>query len=330
MNYRTRILGTGMGLPKGVMKNSDFESFLETSDEWIKTRTGIKTRHIANPELGESTLSLCILAAKQALEKSGVKGSELDLIIVGTVTPESVMPTTANSLQAALGASKAFTFDMQAACSGFVYALSIADLYIRSGKVKKALIVGAETLSTLVNWKDRSTAVLFADGAGATVLERTEDEDHCVIDTELHSDGSFSNILNIPHGYAKVPPHSGRYRHDEHTIHMQGSEVFKIACRNMVEVTHSILEKNNMKKEEIDFCIFHQANLRIIDMCLKSLGMGRDKTWINVDKYGNTSAATLPICLHEAWEAGAVKPGDNILMATFGGGVTWGSALLRL
>lgn len=330
MSYRSRIIGTGIGLPKGIMTNNEFESFVDTTDEWIRTRTGIETRRIIDRNQGESTLSLAKLAADQALERAGLPGSELELIIVGTVTPENIMPTTANQLQSYLGAKRAFTFDMQAACSGFLYSLSVADHFIQAGTVKTALVIGAETLSTVTNWKDRSTCVLFGDGAGAAVLQRTESEDHAILASRLYSDGDYYSFLNIPHGYGKVPPWAPEYRLDMHKIQMAGSEVFKIATRNMTDSAKTLLAERSMTTNDVDFFIFHQANMRIIDYCLKALGIEKSRTWINVQKYGNTSSATLPVCLHEAIEAGAIKPGNLVLMSTFGGGLTWGSTLVRL
>lgn len=328
--WRSKILSTGMGLPSNAMSNADLEKFLDTSDEWIRTRTGIKTRYIARREKGETTLSLCVDAAKNALDRAGLEGSDIDMIVVGTVTPENIMPTTANQIQAAIGATGAFSFDMQAACSGFLYGLSLADNAIRAGDVGNALVIGAETLSTIVDWRDRTTAVLFGDAAGAAILQRTEGEDHAVLGTKLYSDGRYASCLNIPHGYANTPPYAAEYSLRKHKIQMNGKEVFKLACRNMVEASQTLLGEHGIATEEVDFFIFHQANLRIIDMCMKTLGVPKEKTWINLDKYGNTSAATLPICLQEATDAGAVKPGDLVLMATFGGGVTWASSLVRI
>ncbi len=329
MSYGARIISVGSAFPERVMTNAEFETFLETSDEWIRTRTGIKTRHISDPKKGENTLSLALKAGQLALQKANLRGEDIDLIIVGTVTPDSVMPTTANRIQAAIGAKKAFSFDLQAACSGFLYGLSIADQYFKTGAVNRALVIGVETLSTIMDWTDRSTCVLFGDGAGAAVLERTESE-HRVISTKIYSDGTYGDLLCVPHGYSRVPPHSPEFSLKMNKIKMKGAEVFKVAVRNMAEASQEILRENKMTSKDVDFFIFHQANMRIIDMCAKTLGVKPSQTWNNVEKYGNTSAATLPVCLDEAWQAGAVKPGDVILMATFGGGLTWGSALIRL
>lgn len=323
-------MGVGSGFPERVMTNQDFEKFIDTSDEWIRTRTGIETRRIADPAKGETTMTLAETACRKALAKADVAATDIDLIIMGTVTPDTVMPCVANQLQGRLGSKRAFSFDLQAACSGWIYGLSIADQYIRSGVVKNALVVGGETLSTITNWRDRGTCVLFGDGCGATVLSRTEDEHHRVIATKLYSDGAYGDLLKIPHGYSKVPPHSAEFRHDQNKVQMAGGDIFKFAVRNMVDASQEILAENKLTTKDVDFFIFHQANQRIIDMCLKTLSIDPKKTWLNVAKYGNTSAATLPVCLEEAWAAGAVKPGDLILMATFGGGLTWGSSLIRL
>jgi 3-oxoacyl-[acyl-carrier-protein] synthase III len=330
MAYFSKVVGTGSGFPERIMTNAEFEQFLDTSDEWIRTRTGIETRRIADPAKGESTLSFSETAARNALEMAGIRPEDLEAIIIGTVTPDSVMPNTANQLQARLGANRAFSFDLQAACSGFLYSLSAGDAFIRQGKVKNALVIGAEMLSSIMNWRDRGTCVLFGDGAGAMVLQRTEDPTHSVIATELHSDGRYGDILKISHGYSKVPPHSAEYRHDMHKVQMQGSEIFKMAVRSMVESSQALLDSQNLKPADVDYFIFHQANMRIIDMCMKTLGVPESKTWLNVSKYGNTSAATLPTALDEAIRAKAVGPGQLVLLATFGGGVTWGSALIRL
>jgi 3-oxoacyl-[acyl-carrier-protein] synthase III len=330
MAYHSKIIGLGSAFPERAMTNAEFEKFIDTSDEWIRTRTGIEQRYIADRTKGETTLSLCHAASLKALDQAGIKGEDLDAILIGTVTPDNIMPTTANQLQALLGANKAFSFDLQAACAGYLYALSVADHFIRGGTAKNILVLGAETLSTVVNWRDRTTCVLFGDGAGATVVQRTEDPSRSVLRVDLHSDGRYASLLQIPHGYARVPPNSPEYRTDHHKIQMQGGEVFKIACRSMVESSKATLDAQGVKLEDVDFFLFHQANIRIIDMCLSMLGVGREKTWINVQKYGNTSAATLPVGLDEALKAGKVKPGQLVLMATFGGGLTWASALIRV
>lgn len=330
MSYGAQIVGVGSGHPERVVTNVELESFLETSDEWIRTRTGISSRRIADPKKGEATLSLSRKAAENALKQANIKASELDMIIVGTVTPDSVMPTTANRLQTELGATGAFSFDLQAACSGFLYGLSVANQFLITGAARTALVIGAETLSTILDWSDRSTAVLFGDGAGAAVLRRTDDPKHRIVDVRLFSDGNYGDLLSIPHGGSRVPTSSPLFNFKMNRVKMKGGELFKVAVRSMVDASNLILAENNLTVRDVNYFLFHQANIRIIDMCAKSLGIDKSQTWINVDKYGNTSAATLPVCLDEAWRAGAVKPGDLILMTTFGGGLTWGSALIRL
>ena len=330
MAYYSQVVGTGSGLPDRIMTNAEFETFIDTSDEWIRTRTGIESRRIADASKGETTLTFAEIAARNALDAAGMQAEELECFIVGTVTPDSVMPTTANLLQARLGSTRGFSFDLQAACSGFLYGLSIADAFIRTGQCKTALVVGAETLSSIINWRDRGTCVLFGDAAGAVILKRTEDPAHSIVATEIHSDGRFGEILQIPHGYGKVPPHSAEYRHDMHKVHMQGAEIFKLAVRSMVESSQALLDGQNLKPEDVDYFIFHQANMRIIDMCMKALSIPPHKTWLNVKKYGNTSAATLPVAFDEAMRANEIGPGKLVLLSTFGGGVTWGSTLIRL
>lgn len=325
-----KLTGTGSALPKTVMSNKEFESFVETSDEWIRTRTGIRNRRIVDPKLGESTVSLAEEAGRKALKNAGLEASEIDLIVVGTVTPDTVMPCTANQVQARLGANRAFGFDLQAACSGFLYGLATASSFIRANQAKKALVIGAETLTSLVNWRDRTTCVLFGDAAGAAILEQTNDPSRGVIGTELHSDGRYGDILQIPHGYSKVPSTSADFRGSQSKIQMQGSEVFKLAVRSMVESSNSLLARHGIERSQVDFFLFHQANMRIVEMCMKALEIPPTKTWLNLENYGNTSSATLPVALDEALENGAVKRGDLVLMTTFGGGVTWGSALVRL
>jgi 3-oxoacyl-[acyl-carrier-protein] synthase-3 len=330
MSYFSKLIGTGSGFPETVVTNHDMEKIVETSDEWIRTRTGIEARRIVDLSKGESTVSMSHLAAKAAIQMAGISPLDIDFIVVGTVTPDTVMPTTANQIQALIGASNAFGFDLQAACSGFVYGLSVADSFIRAGQIKTALVIGAETLSTLVNWRDRTTCVLFGDAAGAVILQRTEDPKHSVLSTKLHADGRYGEILKIPHGYAKVPPHHPDYRVDMNKIMMNGAEIFKMAVRSMVDCTQEILAENKVAVSDVDHFIFHQANMRILDMCTKTLGVPAEKTSVNLQKYGNTSSATLPVCLDEALRGGRVKAGDLVLLSTFGGGVTWGSALIRI
>lgn len=328
MTRYTQLLGTGSAFPKRVMTNAEFEKFLDTSDEWIRTRTGIEKRHIADIKAGETTLSMASEACQKALQQAGVKAEEIDLIVVGTITSDMMMPTTGNFLQAVLGAKNAFSFDLQAACAGFLYALGVVDGFIKSGKIEKALVVGVDTLSTITDWRDRSTCVLFGDGAGAAVVGSSSTPG--LIDLQLYSDGTKGKILEIPHGSGRVPPYSAEYKNSFRTIQMEGKEVFKLAVRNMGLASKKILEKNDLSVDQVDAFIFHQANLRIIETCAKKLGIPMERVWVNVQKYGNTSAATIPVSLDEARSTGFIKPGQLILMTSFGGGLAWGAGLWRV
>jgi len=328
--YGSEFRSTGVGLPDRIVPNSEFEKYLDTSDQWIRERTGIETRRLIEPERGESTLTLSLQAAKSALQKADLRADALGMIVVGTITPDSVMPCTANQLQVLLGASRAFTFDLQAACSGFLYGLAIADQFIRNGLVEHALAIGAETLSTITNWRDRGTCVLFGDAAGAAILSKTTDPNRRVIATKLFSDGRYGEHLYIAHGYGKVPPHAAEFSMLKSKVVMHGAEIFKLGVRAMVDSCEQILNENNFTTKDVDFFLFHQANIRIVYKCMEMLGVPEEKTWINVQKYGNTSSATLPIALEEAWQAGRVKRGSLVLMTTVGGGLTWASSLIRL
>lgn len=325
-----RIVGTGTAVPERVMKNAEFEAFLDTSDEWIRTRTGIEERRIADVAKGETTTELAYQAALKACEAADIPPSEIELILVGTITPDAIMPCTANFLQQRLGAKRAFGFDLQAACAGWLFGLGTAESFIRNGTVKNALVVGVELLSTAMNWRDRGTCVLFGDGAGATVLRASESRDHAVLKTRLFNDGSGVEMLKIPHGASKVPPHHPDFTGAGRSIQMQGAEIFKHAVRNMQEAATIVLAEEGMAPSDVDYFIFHQANLRIIDACKKALGVPDEKTWVNVQRFGNVSSATLPIALDEAWRAGKVGPGKTVLFATFGGGLAWGASLVRL
>ncbi len=306
----TRIAGTGVYLPKSLMTNFDLEKLVDTSDEWITTRTGIKERRIAKEE---SVLDMAVSASIDALESSGVKAEDVDVVIVATLTPEKGFPSTACLLQAKLGVKGGYAFDLSAACSGFLYALEVADGLLRSGKVKKVLVVGAEKLSEIVDWKDRSTCVLFGDGAGAVVLEWSETESE-LLASRMFSDGSLWDILYAEKcGYIK----------------MKGRELFKVAVRNMEDACRRVLEEAGVSPEDVDLVVPHQANVRIIKALAEKLGIPDEKVFINIDRYGNTSAASIPIALHEAIKEGRLKRGDLVLMTAMGGGLTWGAALMR-
>ncbi|XZK31329.1 beta-ketoacyl-ACP synthase III [Clostridium perfringens] len=320
-----KMIGFGLYTPKNLVENERLQEFLETSDEWIRTRTGIERRYIS---LDENTSDLAVEASKKALSQAGLSAEDIDLIILATVTPDNFTPSTACIVQDKLGAKNAWAFDINAACTGFIYALKLGKSLIRSGEAKNALIIGAETLSKALNWEDRGSCVLFGDGAGATVLKSTE-EDCGIKCVNVKSDGSKGDSLVIQ-GLPLNSPFKDRKEVSENYINMNGREIFKFATKVMEESIVDILEKENIKIEEIDAIIPHQANLRIIDYVGKRLGIPREKFVTNLQNYGNTSGASIPIALCEAIDDGKVKRGDNIIMVGFGGGLTWGAALIKL
>lgn len=320
-----KMIGFGLYTPKNLVENERLQEFLETSDEWIRTRTGIERRYIS---LDENTSDLAVEASKKALSQAGLSAEDIDLIILATVTPDNFTPSTACIVQDKLGAKNAWAFDINAACTGVIYALKLGKSLIRSGEAKNALIIGAETLSKALNWEDRGSCVLFGDGAGATVLTSTE-EDCGIKCVNVKSDGSKGDSLVIQ-GLPLNSPFKDRKEVSENYINMNGREIFKFATKVMEESIVEILEKENIKIEEIDAIIPHQANLRIIDYVGKRLGIPREKFVTNLQNYGNTSGASIPIALCEAIDDGKVKRGDNIIMVGFGGGLTWGAALIKL
>jgi 3-oxoacyl-[acyl-carrier-protein] synthase-3 len=323
---RARIIGTGSCVPDKVLTNSDLEKFLDTTDEWIVSRTGIRERHIASE--GEYTSDLATRAAERALAMAGVRGEEIDLVVVGTITGDFPWPATACLVQKNLGATGAAAFDVSAACSGFVYALDAAVRRIETGVSKKALVIGAEVLSRAVDWEDRNTCILFGDGAGAVVLEGQEGE-HGVLSTHLHADGSYWELLYQPGFGSRFPASEAGIKERLPFLKMQGNEVFKVAVRSLSEVAQEALAANGMTTADIDLFIPHQANRRILEATAKRLGLGDKQVYINVDRFGNTSGASIPLALDEANRAGRVKDGDIVLLDAFGGGFTWASALLR-
>ncbi|RMG61417.1 MAG: ketoacyl-ACP synthase III [Deltaproteobacteria bacterium] len=322
-----KITGIGHAVPDGVLTNFDLEKMMDTSDEWITERTGIKERRIA-PK-GSATSEYAARASRKAMDMAGVGPEEIDAIIVATLTPDMKFPSTACFLQEKLGAQRAYAFDLNAACSGFIYSLTVAKGLIESGAARKVLVSGAELLSTIINFDDRSTAVLFGDGAGAVVLEDVPDEEG-IICTALHSDGSLWELLNCPGGGSVYPISKEMIDEKLHYIRMNGNETFKNAVTRLVEVTREVLEKSGRTIDDIDLFIPHQANKRIIDAVAKRLGLSDGKAYLNLHKYGNTSAASIPIAMSEAWEEGALKKGDLLLISAFGAGLTWGSALIRM
>ncbi len=321
------ILGTGRALPSRVLTNQDLEEMVETSDEWITQRTGIKERRIVAE--GESNSKLAITAARKALERAGVAPEELDLIIVATLTPDYLMPSVAILVQQALGAVQAGAFDLSATCSGFLYALSIADKFVREDPKRKILVIGSEVLSHKTNWEDRTTCVLFGDGAGAVVVTGSPDGKRGVLSTHLHADGSLWHLLTLKGCGSLYPPCDPRIPKEDYYIRMQGREVFKQAVRAMEAVALEALESNQVDPREIALLIPHQANIRIIEYLRERLELPPERVFINIHKYGNTSAASIPIALDEALEEGRISPGDLILMVSFGGGFTWAAVLLR-
>lgn len=318
----SRITGTGGYLPEKVLTNKDLEKIVDTTDEWITDRTGIKKRHIVADN--ESTCDLAERAALGAIEAAGINKEDIDLIIVATTTPDRVFPSTACLLQDRLDIHGCTAFDVQAVCTGFVYALGVADKFIKSGSHKKALVIGAETMSRTVDWNDRTTCVLFGDGAGAVILEASEEPG--ILSTHLHADGKYKDLLTIPAGVSENP---ALFKSGEAYMQMKGNEVFKMAVNTLGRIVDETLAANNMQKSDIDWLVPHQANIRIINATAKKLSMSTDHVVVTVHEHGNTSAASVPLALNEAVRDGRIKRGETILLEAFGGGFTWGSALIK-
>lgn len=318
----SRITGTGSYLPETVLTNKDLEARVDTSDEWITERTGIKKRHIV--QNGETTCDLAVKASNSAIDASGINKDDIGVIIVATTTPDRVFPSTACLLQQRLDIHGCPAFDVQAVCTGFVYALSIADMFIKTGQAKHALVVGAETLSNITDWTDRTTCVLFGDGAGAVVLSASEEPG--VMSTHLHADGKYKELLTVPTG---ISENTEQWRAGEAYMTMKGNEVFKIAVKTLGRIVDETLAANQLKKKDIDWLVPHQANIRIIAATAKKLNMPMDKVVVTVDEHGNTSAASIPLALDIAVRDGRITPGQTILLEAFGGGFTWGSALIK-
>jgi len=317
----SRIIGTGRYLPENIVTNADLEKLVDTSDEWIRSRTGIERRHIALE--GQGTTDLCEHAARNALEAAGVKPEEIDLIVVGTTTPDQVFPNVGVLLQSRLGMHGCPAFSVEAACTGFIYALSVADKFIRSGSARTALVVGGETISRITDWTDRTTAVLFGDGAGAVVLRA--DSAPGLVSTHLHADGQYKDLLYFPTGVSLgMQPVGGA-----NSIQMKGNEVFKVAVNTLGRIVDETLLANGLQKKDIDWLIPHQANIRIIQATAKKLELPMERVILTVQDHGNTSAASVPMALDVAVRDGRIKSGDLLLLEAFGGGFTWGSALVR-
>ncbi len=319
----SRIAGTGSYLPEKVLTNADLEKLVDTNDEWIRERTGIRQRHVAAE--GQTTSDLAVEAAKRAMDAAGVQAKDIDLLIVGTTTPDIIFPSTACLVQHRIGANGCAAFDINAACSGFIFALSTADKFVRSGAAKCALVIGAETLTRMLDWSDRGTCVLFGDGAGAVVLKPSDEPG--ILSTHLHADGAHKALLYNPVGV------SAGFKLDEKNagvrVMMAGNDVFKVAVKTLDAVVEETLAANQLEKSAIDWLVPHQANLRIITATAKRLDMPMDRVVVTVDQHGNTSSASVPLALDHAVRSGMIQPGQLVLMEAFGGGFTWGSALVR-
>jgi len=322
-----KVLGTGSFLPKRVLTNLELEKIVQTSDEWITTRTGIKERRIVDDSI--ATSDIAIEAARKALEEAKIAPQDLDAIIVATITPDMLFPSTACFVQKGLGATKAFAFDMSAACTGFIYALGVAKGLIESGYCSKILIIGAETLSKITDWQDRNTCVLLGDGAGAIVLGATEQKSN-ILSVYLGSDGNYENLLKLPAGGSRNPTSQKTIDERLHYMKMEGKEVFKVAVTKMAEAAKKALEIANLTANDISLLIPHQANLRIVEAIAKRMEFPLDKVFINLQKYGNMSSATTIVGLDEARKEGRLKQDDLVELVAFGGGFTWGAAVLRV
>jgi len=318
----SRIAGIGSYLPERVLTNADIEKLVETSDEWIRDRTGIRERRVAAE--GQTTGDLAEMAARRAMEAAGVDASEIDMIAMGTTTPDLIFPSTACLVQARLGANGCAAFDVNAACSGFIYALSMADKFVRSGQSKCALVIGAETLTRMIDWTDRGTCVLFGDGAGAVILKPSDETG--ILSTHLHADGGYKELLfnpvGVSTGFLDEPNHGVK-------VKMIGNDLFKVAVRALARVAEEALTANGLDKHALDWLVPHQANLRIISATAKHLDLPMEKVIVTVDRHGNTSAGSVPLALDEAVRDGRIQRGQLLLMEAFGGGITWGSVLLR-
>ena len=311
---RSKIAGTGSYLPHKILTNADLEKMVDTTDEWIFSRTGIRERHIAAKT--EFTSDLALEAAKNAMTSAGVEADQIDLIIVATTTPDKIFPSVATMLQRKLGIAGCPAFDIQAVCSGFIYALATADNFIKAGGAKCALVIGADTFSRITDYTDRSNSILWGDGAGAVILQASTEAG--VISTHLHADGHYEKMLHVP-----------RKAEGHETVHMEGNAVFKMAVNTLDQIVDETLAANNMQKSDIDWLVPHQANIRILQATAKKLDMSMDRVVVTVDKHGNTSAASIPLALDVAVRDGRIKRGETILMEAFGGGFTWGSALIK-
>jgi len=323
---RATITAVGHYVPEKILTNADFEKMVDTNDEWIRTRTGIRERHIL--EHG-ATSDLAVKAIHQVLTHRGIPAKDIELIIVATITSDMVLPATANVVQEKIGASKAWGFDLNAACSGFLYAVSVGARFIETGIHSKVLVVGADKMSAITDYTDRNTCVLFGDGAGAVLLEPTEEKGYGIIDQCLHSDGSGGSFLHIKAGGSLNPATHKTIDKKMHYVYQDGKSVFKSAVVCMADVSEEIMKRNHLKSEDVGWLVPHQANLRIVEATAQRMGIDNSKVMVNIDRYGNTTAATIPLCLSEWWQSGKLRRGQNIVLASFGAGYTWGSILMK-
>lgn len=322
---KSRITGTGSYAPSRVMTNTELERMVATSDEWIRERTGIRERHIAAS--GEACSDLAVQAGRRALEAAGLAASDLDMILVATCTGDYPLPATACLVQHQLGATKAAACDLSAACCGFVYALSVADAYVRTG-MRHVLVIGSEVMSAITDWSDRNTCILFGDGAGAAVVSASDGE-RGILSTHLRSDGSLCELITVPAGGSRTPLSEQVVAERAHFIKMKGNETFKVAVRTLEEIARETLAANQLQVEDLDLYVPHQANMRILKAVMERLGLPLEKVMLNLEHYGNTSAASIPIALDEAVRAGRVRDGSLVMLGAFGAGLTWASALIR-
>jgi len=325
--FQAYVRGTGAYVPERVLSNNDLEAMVDTSDEWITQRTGIKERRLAAPD--ETTSALALRAAREALVEAEMRPDELDAIIVATLTPDTMSPAAAVYVQRGLGATRAAAFDLNAACTGFVYSLTVGSGLISSGIFRHVLVIGAETLSRFIDWEDRKTCILFGDGAGAVVLSRAEGEESRILDHYLRSDGVGADLIHIPGGGCRTPATHESVERRDHFLKMQGSEVFKFATRTMIELLETAMSRNELRLEDIDLLVPHQVNYRVIEAVRRKLPIPEERVFLNLERYGNTSAASVPIALHEAVASGRISRGQIVLLVAFGAGLTWGYNLIR-